>query len=232
LGVYIISASSSYGSRFGNVSLGGNVMANLLNVKKLKSFATAPPRVHGNGFIQLDIGDNHRVHFWGHPDIPKQKVNTQIHDHMFDFISFVLKGSLVNVLYAPKNGRDYQIHTPVRTKGTEDTKLVGTNQFISVDEIKVEYVAANKDDDLKLHQNYTMISDRLHETQVFDPTVTLMKYIKKPPYLQTKKHPWVLVAAGDEPDNEFDRESYSQRFLWELIEAICKDKNPSATNYN
>jgi hypothetical protein len=38
------------------------------------------PRVHGNGFIQLDLPDGKRLHVWDE-DIPRQKVNTSMHDH-------------------------------------------------------------------------------------------------------------------------------------------------------
>ena len=41
------------------------------------------PRLHGNGFIQLDLGDDQRLHIWS-PDLPPaQRVSTQIHDHQF-----------------------------------------------------------------------------------------------------------------------------------------------------
>lgn len=47
------------------------------------------PRVHGNGFIQLDVTPRTRLHFWS-PEIPRQKVATPIHDHVFGFVSYVI----------------------------------------------------------------------------------------------------------------------------------------------
>ncbi len=54
-------------------------------------------RVHGNGFIQIDISSLTRVHVFGHPLIPRQLTPTPIHDHRFGFHSMVLAGCLVNV---------------------------------------------------------------------------------------------------------------------------------------
>ncbi len=56
------------------------------------------PRVHGNGFIQLDLTDRTRLHVW-HPSVPRQKVATQIHDHVFSFESCCIVGRLINVVY-------------------------------------------------------------------------------------------------------------------------------------
>ena len=63
------------------------------------------PRVHGNGFIQCDLPHRKRLHIWGHPAIPRQKVSSPIHDHVFSFASIVLVGRLVNIVYkAVSNG--------------------------------------------------------------------------------------------------------------------------------
>ena len=48
----------------------------------------ARPRVHPNGFIQLDISPRKRFHIWAHPDIPqsgREDKEEDIHDHVFGF---------------------------------------------------------------------------------------------------------------------------------------------------
>jgi hypothetical protein len=57
------------------------------------------PRVHPNGFIQLDLSPDHRrrLHIW-HPDVPDQGVQS-IHDHVFDMESQVILGLLGQRLY-------------------------------------------------------------------------------------------------------------------------------------
>src|SRR5665213_567737 len=57
------------------------------------------PRVHGNGFIQLDVDPVTRIHFWGHHEIPRAKPMTPVHDHVFDFTSAVTKGWVLNINY-------------------------------------------------------------------------------------------------------------------------------------
>lgn len=58
------------------------------------------PRVHPNGFIQLNLDESHdrRLHIW-HPEVPSQGINT-IHDHVFDMDSEVVVGEMVNKTYA------------------------------------------------------------------------------------------------------------------------------------
>ena len=57
------------------------------------------PRVHPNGFIQLDLNQDAsmRLHVWpdeseGH--VPCQETKTTIHDHKFDMQSMIVYGSL------------------------------------------------------------------------------------------------------------------------------------------
>src|SRR5512146_542220 len=90
------------------------------------------PRVHGNGFIQLDITPTVRLHLWGDARIPRQRVATTIHDHAFGFTSRVVLGSLNHrvVHLAPASEADlfaseamvYQPHR-VHTRHGEDTGL-------------------------------------------------------------------------------------------------------------
>lgn len=56
------------------------------------------PQYFGLGFIQCKINDNYRAHFY-HPEI-KPIVNIEeIHDHRYNFTSYVVKGSIKNKLY-------------------------------------------------------------------------------------------------------------------------------------
>src|SRR4051812_11171605 len=59
------------------------------------------PRVHPNGFIQVDINEAERLHCW-HPKLPyRQKTYHPIHNHIFTFDSVILTGRLINVRYEP-----------------------------------------------------------------------------------------------------------------------------------
>lgn len=57
------------------------------------------PRFHGNGFIQVYMAPDVRLHIW-HPEFPATRVeNAKIHNHRFDFTSTVLQGNLLDHRY-------------------------------------------------------------------------------------------------------------------------------------
>jgi len=59
----------------------------------------AVPRFHGNGFIQLQIAPDTRIHLW-HADFPMMpNQNAYIHDHVWPLWSRVLLGRLTNRTY-------------------------------------------------------------------------------------------------------------------------------------
>ena len=200
-----------------------------LNINWLKDYCDRP-RVHGNGFIQLDVFEKNvmcvgnksysddRIHFWGHPDIPKQKVETPIHDHVFDFISICLKGSLLNVVYKTIEGDDYTVYQPT-VRREQDTVLLPTEEKVSL--VYADYNAATVS---LTGWSYHMLAYQIHETFVHNPTVTLMKKLQ-PTLLQNPggPKPSVFVPRGVEPDNEFDRYAASTELLWDIIEEILQD---------
>ncbi len=61
-----------------------------------------PPRLHPNGFIQLDLDDagRTRLHIWPEEPIRIRMPDAPIHDHIFGFESRVLIGCLTNMTYA------------------------------------------------------------------------------------------------------------------------------------
>ena len=77
--------------------------------EKVEGFA---PIVHGNGFliVPLDGSNRRRVHIWGHPGLPRQKVATPIHNHRFNFISTCLAGRVFNLTYGVQMDPDPEPH--------------------------------------------------------------------------------------------------------------------------
>ena len=60
----------------------------------------------GLGFIQVKLDDRRRVHFY-HQDTPA--FVEEPHDHRYDFISTVLKGTLVNHIWRLVPGDSHQV---------------------------------------------------------------------------------------------------------------------------
>lgn len=176
-------------------------------------------RVHGNGFIQLDVDDRRRLHFWGHPRIPHQKTWTHIHDHCFCFKSQILKGSLVNIVYelsVVDIGSDhskYKIYDVRRVEGTENTILMDTGER--------RHIAAAFIDRHGAGAIYHMYVGDFHESVPLEPSVTMIEKIG-PTLKQAGWSPLILVRDGQEPDNEFHRDTVAtQHDLWQIVWEIC-----------
>lgn len=188
---------------------GRNQMLRYSDLRELE----AQPRVHGNGFIQLDLSDGTRLHVWDYA-IPRQKVDTQKHDHAFGFESKVICGTLINVAYDIHESKTgfYMIHTPQRQEGTEDTKLMPTGERVNVGYWHEHLIPTGK--------SYSCEPQTFHETYHRGLTATI---IKKTQRLDIE--PRILVPFGKEPDNEFDRDSFDPDTLWPFVERALELAN-------
>lgn len=180
-------------------------------VDELKNMGVEP-RVHGNGFLQLDLDAHQRLHVWGHPALPRQDVNTAIHDHRFGFVSKVLAGRLVNARYYTYSLDDdpeldvpptHSVFIPVPREG-EDTELRPTGKQVVAHVYSIRFI--NRGD------SYEMLPGEYHETFSEQLTVTLMAKTAI-----EQREPRVLVPLGSFPDNSFNRHSFNQDLLWSVV---------------
>ncbi len=172
------------------------------------------PRVHPNGFIQLDLNDEHskRLHVWPSIELPdRQKTKHPIHDHSFDMMSTVLTGKLTNETLVflstsdhPHVWEDHQEYRGVRI-GEEETILEPTGNFGCICVVKQECIRAG--------ESYRIPAKAFHNNFADGLTATLMVKLSSEPY-----NPRILVPVGVEPDNEFRRENTRPEILWEQIE--------------
>lgn len=186
------------------------------------------PRIHGNGFIQLDIVGVHRdfstrLHFWGHPRIPRQRVRTDIHDHVFSFASECLMGRLFNIRWTilRHHGGRYVVHTPQKRQG-EDTALYPARSFSrpltpemwnDTNIIHRVNTINPKIDVLETGAQYLMPAWEFHETYAPEPAITFVTKLSTEPGV-----PRILVPFGQEPDNDFNRyEAMHSADIWHLI---------------
>lgn len=162
-----------------------------------------PWRVHGNGFVQVDLAPKTRLHVW-HPYLPRQKVPTPIHDHRFGFTSEVLVGELLNVEYRVKIGYEFNVHEP-QTRDREDTVLVPTGDTVSLEIMLLDLV--------RMGGSYEMQPGAFHETFVHSRTATVMTKTS-----ETTARPRVLVPRGLRPDNEWNRyEVIDEKMVRDII---------------
>jgi hypothetical protein len=194
------------------------------------------PRVHGNGFIQLDLNDEgtRRLHVW-HDDIPRQEIPTPIHDHVFALRSKVIAGTLIHeeleTIETASNAATHRVFRAQQEPGTQNTILVP-------DEGVVE-LAVGQRLVLGAGSVYTFPAWKLHQTDYRGTTATIMDKVESS--LQyTMEHdgmcndytgcnsgcqwvpeygrPRVLVPIGAEPDNNFRRDAHDPETLWPFIE--------------
>lgn len=184
-----------------------------INLEAVKALGGCP-RVHGNGFVQLDIGAGCRLHVWGHRGLPRQKVDTGIHDHTFDFISTCIVGRVVNVIYRvdPTPALEgqawtHKVYEPVPRDG-EDTELVPTIRECRPAVFSTRLVSSI--------ESYSHPALTFHETFSDRPSATIMQKGNKFPGAKAR----VLVPIGFEPDNEFNRNDWPADRLWEIIHEV------------
>lgn len=167
------------------------------------------PRVHGNGFIQLDLTPSRRLHIWGHPDIPKQATPTPLHDHAFGFTSRILMGILHNDLYRfmPQAHGGYMVHV-VNVRDREDTTLHPTGE--------VGMIAHAGGATYRAGDTYSMRPGEIHESTPEGLTVSIIDKVGQT-LSQGGPTPRVFVKHGLVPDNMFHRYAMKPDELWTII---------------
>ncbi len=195
-------------------------------VAYLRSLQTPySPRVHANGFLQIDITPTVRLHVWGDPRIPRQHVQTPIHDHAFSFTSRVLVGTLNHRTFSvrPYEGGQlvgtarartlYQPHR-ARVRHGEDTVLAPDGAVVTLAEESSSYIGGGSD---PLENTYSMEPGEFHETVPLGPAVSVI--VKRGPTLsQGGPSPTVLLPVGVQPSNEFDRHAAASfEAMWAVV---------------
>ena len=171
-------------------------------------------RLHGNGFIQIEIGDDARLHIWSDGLPTAQRVNTAIHNHRFSFTSTVLCGTLINKEYRflPGGTGYYNLYHPMPKDG-QNTKLVATGESGDF--------KWRGDLILQAGAGYHFKAGDFHDTKWEGLTAT---YFRK-----TMIHPMepsVACKADEEPDNAFDRYAVEKDDLWDFVDQVMEKITP------
>lgn len=196
------------------------------------------PRVHGNGFIQIDLSERVRLHVWGHGAIPRQASETPVHDHTFGFTSYVLHGALENVRYQFRPDGSPTVapeQFPVAVQPHRATVRHGEDTVLSPYGPAGVIVSFER----LLHtagSRYSMRAGEIHESVPRGPSLSVI--VKNGPTLsQGGPAPTVFVPLGVEPDNAFDRYAEPEDKLWAIVELVLaeafgarKDSEPVASH--
>lgn len=168
------------------------------------------PRVHPNGFLQLDLDPlkTRRLHIWD-TSLPRQEVPTPLHDHDFDLESTVYLGCLVNKRFRVErtdsgNG-EYKKWTVVRKPGSEETRLVESEDEFTARQITREFIYPGA--------TYSMQASEFHESNHVGRTLTVMRKLG----YHAGHGAGVLVPIGEQPDNKFRRSDVDVDQLWDMV---------------
>lgn len=172
-------------------------------------------RVHPNGFIQIDMPGDHRLHVWCPSRISGYKASPHpIHNHSFSVASKVLYGRMVNHIVVdilpPGDVMDplytYTAYVSCKTSN-EDTRLEQVDHNpVALRFKRYEYVAG---------QEYYMAAELYHLSEPDPDTITLIRKVF------TRDVPCrVLIPQGVEPMNSFTRYAVDPGHLWDVVAEV------------
>ena len=186
-----------------------NNLRDLLKTVRLAREVGAKPRVHGNGFIQLDLSERKRLHIWGDRRVPCQAVPSTMHDHTFSFRSTVFRGQLVHrsIYLLPLAQGAYRKYTAVTNQG-DDTRLIASEKRYDA--------VIGREELFKEGDSYEFSARKFHETVILWPCVTVIDK-DGPTLAQGGPSPNVLIPFNLEPDNTFNRYQVPTELLWQVI---------------
>lgn len=171
------------------------------------------PRLHGNGFIQLDIVEDYRLHVWPENEIEAQHTYTPWHDHTFGFTSTVLLGYLIHTHYKLKDAGkfmgDYHLYEAVAAKG-RNTFLERKEGTWDLETYSRRVLSADF--------QYGFPAYEFHTSEGIGLTATLIHKVQ--PAEKKEQGARVLCLSGKVPDNDFDRHSIKESVLWNEIRKV------------
>ncbi len=172
------------------------------------------PRLHPNGFIQLDIADGVRLHVWPQENLAKISVQVPIHDHVYGFDSFIMCGQMGNTIYdieIDPNGEYNLYQTTSYAAVKKELPLEQVNNYrYALKTIKEFWTSAG--------EIYHMNPFIFHESHTRELTATVIRITS----FDKTKPVRVLCPIGVKPDNSFKRDSVDQTILWGYIEKALK----------
>jgi hypothetical protein len=172
--------------------------------------ATRPPRLHPNGFIQVDLGERRRLHVWPEEKLPAAEPVTPIHDHVYGFRSLIIRGALRNVecepVFDPSGGTHviHEVYPWVTFERTSPIWRSGDRTYLA----KIVQVS-----DFYVGTRYRFPPRRFHASEPLGSTATV---IEIEPFDRSERAR-ILAPVGIDPDASFKREGHDPDRLWGLI---------------
>jgi hypothetical protein len=182
------------------------------------------PRFHGNGFIQLPLSANKRLHVWDRHLPPIEDHNATIHDHTWKMRSQVLAGRLEHRTYDARVHGTFAIETPWTIFELEGTQSGRSKPKADGYPCSLTLTGTYE---MSSGSSYFFDRNKLHESySVADRTVTIIEKFPEP---DDFKFPRVVAPRGQRPVDAFDEHHTHQlSTMWAVIEeAIAEMHSPA-----
>lgn len=177
----------------------------LPTIDELRKMGT--PEFFGLGFIQLKVDQTYRFHFY-HNSLQPIVADDEVHDHRYNFTSYVLAGEFSQNLYnfvPDQNGMFEMIDVDCQTPGVElEGSIVGTLQFINAS----TYFPGS---------SYWLNKNIFHTVDARKNAITLLQRDKI-----EKKYARVVKPLGSETICPFSAPMGESK-CWELIQDMMKE---------
>lgn len=169
-------------------------------------------RAHPLGFISCAIfveGDRKaRLHIWPISENICQGEGVTIHDHIFNFTSWVLAGEIINrCVFIDKTGTPCSIYEA--SYANESSILVKKNGTLNIMEGKIQRYSAG--------MRYSMCAGQLHETRSINNSVAVTVLIT---HDVSATLPLVIGSLSGREKHEYYRRLLSRDELNEIINSL------------
>lgn len=171
-------------------------------------------RTHGNGFLQIFLKHDKRLHVWDKIEFPMSKENNaDIHTHTWNMNSEVVAGELTHYLFDLTDLSDRLIQTGIvhdvySIHNTEDKHSFVHQKTVRIKDINYFTLVAGS--------NYSQSADTFHRS-VASNAITIMR--KSNSIFKSEEKPKVLCNLGETP---FDAFGHQQPSRQDLIEAFIR----------
>lgn len=177
------------------------------------------PRVHGDGFIQLDLPWlQRRLHGWGHPAIPAREDLVHIHDHRFWLHSTVLIGGIRNQVFWLADDPEGAVQVRIVHRVNPSTSRQGPPyEYPVLRDDKRFRLVLFREHSVGRGESYEHPAGVLHRTVPMGPSITLVEKL----YADDSYVPRVITEFGKDFDIELRRDTLSSKALYGILYDIA-----------
>lgn len=169
-------------------------------------------RVHPNGFIQLNLEDDYRLHLFLDKEVYERFPRTPIHTHALVLESRVMLGEVTNVEYEVQE--DPLGNLCMYTAQNMESEL---EKVLS----KTYSISSKREETIKVGEEYRVKVHTFHESLHKGDTITIVRKIRNNSGISGACGIDILCLKDQTPVT--GRVKIPENELWEKLETVLKD---------